>query len=439
MIAKTRLRIVAFLVLLVLAGSAHAQDVLTLREAVDLALQNNYDIRIARNNIAITENDYALGNAGFLPSVSLSAGLGGTTANTQQTFLDGRSTERDGAQTNRQSAGLALQWTLFDGFGRFAAYNRLEALYDQQRVQALNTTENTLSTVIVSYYNLARQQQQLEVLEEAVAISEERLRIAELRRDLGSASELEVRQARLDLNTDRAALLRQETALVNAKADFNQLLVRPLALDYTVTDSIDITMTVPMATLLAEAEERNAALQLAEQERSVAALTLREIRAERFPSLDFSAGLNYSNLDAESGFLLSNRSDDVTYGLSVNFDVFNGFNRRRRAQNASVRIRNAELAIEDVRTLLQTDILRAYKDFENSLALIELEQENLGLARQNVAIGLERFRLGTITSVELREVQETLTRAQSLLLTAQFEAKRAETELLRLSGRLEVE
>ncbi len=424
------------LFLLCTAGTVRAQELLTLREAVDLALANNYAIRIARNEIDVARNNASPGNAGFLPALSLSAGYNGTLANTRQTFLDGRTTERDGAQTTRQAAGAALRWTLFDGLGRFATYNRLQTQYAQQRARARTTAENVLADVIVSYFDLARQQQQRRVLEEAVEISGERLRIAELRRDLGSASELEVRQARLDLNTDRAALLRQQTALVNAKAAFNQLLVRPLSLDYTVVDSVEIAMDIAVETLLAEAMAQNAALQVAEQERAVAALTLREIRAERLPTIDLSAGLNYANLEAEAGFLLSNRSDDLTYGLTVNFDLFDGFNRRRRAQNAAVDIRNADLAIEDARTQIQTDVTRFFADYRNSLELIALERENLGLARQNVEIGLERFRLGTITSVELREVQETLTRAQSRLLTAQFEAKRAETELLRLSGRL---
>ena len=427
------------LTLFLTVSTAQAQDLLTLREAIDLALENNYTIQVARNETAIAENNYSLGNAGFLPTAGLSAAYGGTLANTNQTFLDGSTTERDGAQTTRKSAGAEVSWRLFDGLGRFATYDRLETLVNQQHLLTRNTTELIVADVIISYYDIARQQQQLEVLQEAVDISEERLRIAELRRDLGSASELEVRQARLDLNADRAALLRQETTLVNTKAAFNQLLVRPLDLNYTVADSIDVAMGITRAALLEGATASNTVIQAAEQEREISALTLKEIRAERLPTLDLSAGYNYSDLSAETGFLLANRSTDFTYGATLGFDIFDGFDRRRRAENAAVRIRNAELAIEDARTQVQTNVNRFYQEYQNSLALIALERENLGLARQNVDIALERFRLGTTTSIELREVQETLTQAQSRLLIAQFEAKRAETELLRLSGRLTVE
>lgn len=428
--------LVFLLCVLIVSPVAQAQEVLTLREAIDLAVGNNYSIRIARNDVEVASNDYTRGNAGFLPVVDLNAAYNGTIANTNQSFISGQSNVVDGAQTTRQSVGAILNWTLFEGFGRVATLDRLKAQYNQQKTVAANTTESIVANVIVSYYDLARQQQQLQVLQEAVAISEERLRIAELRLDLGSASELEVRQARLDLNTDRAATLRQETFLINTKSAFNQLLVRPLSLEYTVEDSINVAMNLPQAILLTEAESRNVTLKIAEQEKMVSALEIKEIRGERFPSLSLNAGLNYADLTAESGFLLSNRSDDFSYGLSLNFNIFDGFNHRRRLNNATIRLQNAELLREDIRTRLETDVRRTYKDYENSLALIVLEEENLGLARQNVEIALERFRLGTITSIELREVQETLIRAQSQLLVARFEAKRAETELLQLSGRL---
>ncbi|MDZ4698700.1 MAG: TolC family protein [Rhodothermales bacterium] len=421
---------------LVLALPARAQDVLTLREAIDLALEKNYAIQIVQNDIAIASNNYSLGNAGFLPFVGFDASVGRTVANTTQRFLSGDVTERDGALTRRKAAGVGLQWTVFDGFGRNAVYDRLGGLYRQQQTQAENTTELVLTDVIVSYYDIARQQQQLRVLDEAVEISEERMRIAELRRDLGSASELEVRQARLDLNADRAAVLRQRTALVNARADFNQLLVRPLALDYAVVDSIELVLPLDEEVLERESLERNSALALAEQTRYVAQVQLRELRAEWMPTVGVNAGLNYSDLNAETGFLLANETNDFTYGATLSLNLFDGMNRRRRGENALIQLKNAELIIEDVRTRLQSDISRSFQDYQNSLELITIERENLALARLNVDIGLDRFELGTITSIELREVQETLTRAQSLLLLAQFEAKRAETELRRLSGRL---
>lgn len=419
------------------AQDAAIGDTLALDEAIRLALDRNYEARIARNDVDIAVNDHSVSNADFWPTVSASAGYNETVSNTTQQFIEGPAQDRTGARSTRQNAGAELQWTLFDGLGRFATYHRLGAELQQERARAQGRIEAVLSDVIVTYYDVARQQQQLQVFEEAVEISRERLRIARLRRDLGSASDLEVRQAEIDLNADRAEVLRQEVTLSNTKATLNQLLARQEASTaFRVTEEIDVERTLRQNALLQTAEQRNAALQQARRAIRATELERREIRAERLPSLDATLGYGYSKLEAESGFLQSNRSHDFSYGLSLSFDVFNGFNRRRRLENAAVRIRNAELAAQDVRARLTADLTSAYKNYQNRLTLIELEQQNLEIAQQNVDVALERFRLGEITSVELREVQEQLIQAESRLLTAQFEAKQAETTLFQLSGQL---
>lgn len=432
-------RFVLLAVLALLAAPAAAQEALTLQEALDLALRQNYEVRTARNQAVIAANNYSIGAAGFLPSISLSAGYNGTRSDTKQSFLGDRGTvERSDALTRRQNAGVQLNWTVFDGLGQFATYRRLGALRAQQEARTAGTVEAVIADVIVGYYAIARQQEQLRVLAEAVAISEERVRIAELRLDLGSASELEVRQARVDLNADRAAFLRQEATLANDKAFFNQLLGRPANADFVVADTIALDPSLSFENLRTAALAQNRALQAAEQDRQVAAHTIREIRADRFPSVNLALGYGYSNLNAESGILATNRALDLTYGLSLSYDLFDGFERRRRAQNATVALTNADLALEDLRTQLDAQLVSLHQNYKTSLELIALEQENLEYVRQNVEVALERFRLGTITSVELREVQEMLTQAQSRLIAAQFEAKRTETELLRLSGTWQV-
>ena len=412
-------------------------DTLSLQEAVRMALENNYQAQIARNDAAIAANDYSVGNAGFLPSLSLGAGYNETVSNTRQQFINQSPQEITGARSTQRSADAQLNWTLFDGLGRFATYNRLEHELGAQRADTEAQIESVLAEVITTYYDVARQQAQLEVLREGVAISEERLRIVELRRDLGSASDLEVRQARVDLNADRAAVLRQEVTLANTKAALNRLLARrDASTAFGVTEQIDVDRSLGQDALLQSAETRNPVLERARRTLQVAEWEQKEIRAERLPTLDASVGYGYGRSQSESSFLQSNRSYDLTYGLTLSFDVFDGFDRRRRLQNAAVRARSAELVVDDVRTELSTNLSSAYESYRNRLELVALEQENLEAAEANVDIALERFELGEITSVELREVQEQRIEAESRLLTAQFEAKQAETTLLQLSGQL---
>ena len=421
-----------------LAQVPAAGDTLALDTAIQAALDNNFQAQIARNDVDIAANNRSVGNAGFLPEVTASAGYNGTISDTRQAFLEGDPQDQSGAKTTNRSASAELRWTLFDGLGRFAAYQRLDAELEQARALRQERLEQILFEVIATYYDVARQQQQLDVLREAVAISEERLRIARVRGDVGTASDLEVRQARVDLNADRAAVLRQEVTLATTKATLNRLMARREAsTEYSVTATIDINRTLQEAMLLESAQAGNPVLQQARRALRAAELERREIQAERLPTVDATLGYGYSKLEAESGFLRSSESYDFTYGLALSLDVFNGLNRRRRIENTEVRIRNAELTVQDIETQLATEVASAYKNYQNRLQLVELEQENLSAAQENVDIALERFRLGEITSVELREVQEQRIQAESRLLTAQFEAKQAEVTLLQLSGRLQ--
>ncbi len=438
-----RVRCIACLIALTLcvlpaaAQDAAEADTLSLRQALESALEQNYQARIARNDVDLAANDYSIGNAGFLPTLSTNAGYNETISNTQQQFVSGEGQDVTGATSTRRNASASLNWTLFDGLGRFATYNRLGAELQQEEARRQERIESVLDQVIITYYDVARQQQQLRVLEEGVAISEERLRITELRRDVGSASDLEVRQARVDLNADRAALLRQRATLTSTKATLNQLLARaPNATRYRVADGIALDRSLEQSAIVQAAEQRSPILEQAQRALEAAESERREIQAERLPQVDATLSYGYSKLEAESGFLQSSRNYDFTYGLSVTFDIFDGFNRHRRRENAAVRIRNAELAVQDVRTRLRTELTSAYEAYQNRLELVELEEENLAVAEANVDLALERFRLGEITTLELREVQEQRIEAESRLLTARFEAKQAETTLLRLSGLL---
>jgi outer membrane protein TolC len=327
---------------------------------------------------------------------------------------------------------------VFDGLRPFATYDRLGAERNRQAAATEEQIESLTADVIDTYYDVARRQQQLEVLREAVSISRERLRIVGVQREVGSASDLEVRRAQVDLNADSAAVLRQETELANAKSRLNRLLGRSeeASTRYAVTATIEVDTSLGYADLQGAAFQQSPALSQAREALRAAEATIREERADFFPTVDLTAGLGYSQLDAESGFLQASTSTDLSYGISLSFDLFDGLNRWRRTQNAEIRATNARLAVEDVRSRLRTELTSAYERYQNRLRLVDLERQNLAAVQANVDVALQQFELGTITSVELREVQEQFIEAESRLLTAQFEAKRAEVELLRLSGRL---
>jgi outer membrane protein TolC len=255
-----------------------------------------------------------------------------------------------------------------------------------------------VADVIDGYYDVARRQQQLDVLREAASISRERLRIVEARREVGSASDLAVRQARVDLNADSAAVLRQQTTLVTARSRLNRLLGRSgdASVRYAVASSIDVDTSLGYRPLQQAALQKSPALEQARQASQAAQA------ANFFPSVDLTAGYGYSQLDAESGFLQERTSTDFTYGVSLSLELFDGLTRWREAQNAEIRATNARLAVEDVRTRLTTELTSVYERYQNRLRLLDLERQNLEAVRANVDVALRQFESPTWSSGRCR-------------------------------------
>ena len=399
---------------------------LTPDEVAARVLAENPTVAIARLDRAIAENDHSIGNAGFLPTAGLTA--------TQRRVPRRPGGDGAGFENSTLDVVAGVDVPVFEGLSRFARYERLGVLAEQQALSAEATTEATLADALVLYYDIAGQQQQLAVLREAVAISDERLRIATGRRDVGAASDLEVRRALVDLNADRAALLRQEAALARSRALLNEYLNRPAGLDYRVSDSTDIAKNLDLAALETDALAEAPALRAAERGVEAAELERTAIRREAWPRVSLSAGYAFSELT--DPLLAPGQTGGLTVGLTASLPIFDAFDRRRRTDNAGLRIQQQTLAAERTRTAFLTGLRSTYALYERSLLLVELEEENAEAARQNVDVALARFRLGASTSVELREVQRALTDAQSRLVRARFEAKQAEIDLRALSGRL---
>jgi len=414
-------------------GQATA-DVLTLDQALEQARTQNLAVRSAENTLAITANNASIGNAGFLPRLTASGNRNTSITTTEQQFIDQEPRRTPNAETTSQAARATLAWRAFEGLGRFATLQRLQAEQASQAERTRSVRADVLTEVTVAYLSIVREQQQLAVLDEAVAISEERLRLTELRNRLGAASDLAVRQARVDLNADRGARLRQESTVTAARAQLNRLLNEPDRGSYRVETGIPIDTLLTLNELVPEARAQNPQLRAARQGRRAATQERREIRAERLPTVDLEVQYEYSDQSSESGFVQFSESYGISYGVAVSVDLFDGLNRRRRAQNAQIRERNAQLAVQELETQLITALQEEFASFDNRVALIALEEENLEAARANVDVALRQFELGVITPLELREVQETLVQAESRLVDTRFEARVLEAELRRLAG-----
>lgn len=419
-------------------GQNTQPKLLKLGEAINIALENNYGIQIVQNEARIAANNHTLGNAGFFPAVSAQASQTRSIEDNRTSYSSENFPDSNirGARSTNTVADVSLSWTLFDGLRMVTSYERLGELNTLGHQQARLQVEQTVAQIIAVYFDIIRQKKSYTVLENTLEVSEERVRVAETKLDLGSGSEYDMLQARADLNADEAALMRQEVQLENAKIQLNELLGRAIKAPFEVTDDIPLEEQLAYPNLLQNSLSNNLELTVARTNLKVSELDLQEIRGERLPELEFNVGYGYSKSESGAGFIEFNQSDGLNYGLTARFNLFDGFDVNRRTQNARINIKNRELAVDQQRHQLEAEISRIYRGYANSLSLVDLESENLKYAEQSLEIALERFRLGTINSIELREAQRTLISAENRLIQAQYEAKVAETELLRISGML---
>lgn len=432
----TKILLQSFILLLFCVVRTNAQEVLTLETAVKIALENNYEIKIATNNLTIGKTNVAIGNAGMLPTVTATVLDNNSIQNSSQTRQDGTETELDNAKNNSLTYGVGLDWTIFDGLRMFTRLEQLKELQKLGEAQLKLTVITRISDVNAAYYNLVQQQQQLAALDTTIVISNQRLALAQNRFTIGKASKLEVLNAQVDLNTDQVALLRQKELYANSKILLNQLLARDVATDFKVIDELEVDALLLLPELRALAEKQNPQLESQIINKRVAELELKQIKAARYPTVRINSAYNFSESQSSLGFVAQSQSRGLNYGFSASLNLFDGFAQNRNEKIAKIQIENSKLNIDQQNLALNSQLASSYQTYLTNLELISLEEKNESIAKQNLNITLDKFRIGTITTLEFRTAQLNYVNAKVRYSNAQFQGKLSEIALRELAGNL---
>ncbi len=422
-------------------GAKAQQQVLTLEQAIDLGLKNNFDIRLARNDAEVAANDNAYANFAFAPRVN------GTVTNvwnntaTKQEFGNGNKRDTSGIKNRQLQSSVNLNWTLFDGMKMFATRRRVQAIEILGELNVKNQVENSIANIINSYYNIAQQKQQLRALAEQMSISDERVKLSDAKFQTGLAPKTDWLQAKVDYNAQRANWLRQQTAIEQSKAALNQLLgIADGNLNYDVNDSIPVDLALSYGEILENLQQTNPQLQVARQALEISKLVLKERKGEFFPGISFNSAYNFNQSKASAAVNqfspIFNQNRGFNYGFSASIPIFNGLNVHRQVKAAKLDIEYQQLTVENTQSQINLALTNAYKDYEFYKMSLTLEQESVDLARENTMVALERFRQGVSTTLEVKEAQQSLELAAYRLIQARYNTKVAETELRRLKGTL---
>ncbi|KAA2219749.1 MULTISPECIES: TolC family protein [Maribacter] len=432
----TRFRLTTFLLLFSLLVVAQ-EDLLSKEEAITKALENNFGILVANNNLRIAENNKSLMNSGFLPSLTGNAGASYDKNNQEATFQDGNVRAIDGAETTRYNASLNLNYTLFDGLGRMYDFKRLKEEYNLSALETRETIETTMLQLFTVYFEVARLTENINVLEETFSNTKNRLQRAEYSFEFGRTNKLDVLNAEVDLVNDSINLMNERQTLRNTKRDLNLLLNRELLTTFEVDTVVSFTNSIRLEEFLGVGVENNVRILQMKQNIKINDYTLKSSKSVFLPTVGLtgSYGWNQGNFPA-TNFLASNVSTGVSAGLNLTWNLFNGGTSITQIKNARILLDNQEILEEQTIQEVKRDIENAKDDYQNRLDILALQEKNVITAQNNFDRSNEQYKLGQITSVELRQAQINLLNAQTNKNFAKYDAKLAELQLLQLTGQL---
>lgn len=430
---KTSSIIITFLIL---SFKAYSQEFLTLEDAIKIALKNNFGIILSANELQITKNNITLGNAGFLPKLDLSADYSHGISNGELKTVTGQELDINSATSNAVNTNVILKWTLFDGMRMFANYDILKKLETLGELNYKNSIESTIGDIIKAYYLVVKNTKILLSIKAQIEISEYRLNIEQINFETGNSSELELNKAKIDLNFDKSDFEKQKVVLENSKINLNQLLSRNVNTNFYVTDSIPLNQLSDLNEIISEAIQSNTKLKYYKQNKELSILQSEKILANQFPMIDINLGYNYSNLKTDASFINYNLNYGLNFGVSLKYNIFNGFNDKREYENSQIQIYSNEIKINQLELDIQTKISQVYNEWKFAKKIAEFEYENLQIAMRNIEIAKESYSVGSLSSLQMRDIQLDLLKSNVRLAEAEFIAKEKETELYILTGKI---
>lgn len=432
--ASTHFSLIVFFLFIVHSG--HSQTYLTKEEAVTITLENNYDIKVARNDIEVAKNNTSKELNGYLPTVNASAGLNTSLGGSTQKFSNGNENVVTNAFNWGANASIGANYTIIDQT-RDITLEQLKEITNLTDLQLRQTIENNLLLVFNSYYEVARLTENTEVLEQTLDVSRQRLLRAQYQYDYGQGIRLDVLNAEVDIQRDSINLLNIKNQLANAKRNLNVAMGRAVNTPLEVNPEVTYDATLTLDQLVQESQNRNILVQVINKNLDISAYDIDIIESSKRPVLGASASYDFSFSDNASGsFIDLSNSRGLSAGLNFSMNIFDGGRRKLQKENARINIQSQVVQKEQILQQLERDVNNAWENYQNALFILQAEEKNLSTNELNFQRTEEQFKIGQVTSVEFRQAQLNLLNAATNYNTAKYDAKVVEIQLIQLSGNL---
>ena len=421
---------------LLACSSVFGQSILTVEDAIGIAVKQNYDILISRVSADINTANNTAGNAGMLPNVSLNASDMFSHNNVATDLSNGSRITSANAQSNSFSTGLVLDWTLFDGGKMFVTRKKLKEIQDLGEIRFRDQVNKTLYIVILAYYEIVRQKQQLASIKEVIRYNQERVNILQASFNAGLVPKTDLLQSQVDLNVFLENAIIQQTVIFDSKRTLNKWLSRDADIPFEVIDSIDLTYVPDKSDLNKKLFSQNTQVLGSLKQVDVSNLAIRELSAQRFPWLSLSAGYNFLHSNNTASTVIKNQISGPQIGGSLSLAIFNGGNINRQVRVARLQKQSDVFSLESIKTSVNTELQNALSNYEYAIQLLTLEKSNSLLAKENLTISMHRLRLGQTTALEVRQAEESYIQSLTRYIQFSYTAKVAETKLKQLIATL---
>jgi outer membrane protein len=410
----------------------NAQDVLTLNQAIEMALQQNTQLAIGKMNQEATGMQVYKSNAGFGPRVDWNANIGSSVNNVNQKFIDGRLINRNG-RSIAPNTNLSLNWTLYDGNRMKTRYEILKAQNELAKVNVTAIADEIIQRVKSDYYAIARQKETISFQKNIIKYYEERLMITKGRWEVGRGSKLDFLQSQNDLNSQLAIIQNAELSLINQKILLNLLLNRAPEIQFDTEVVNPNTENYSFEMIYNKAILNNEEIALIDKEITINKLLSQELEGNKKPRISLNSSLGYSLNNTNAGLILLNQNIGLNGGLTSTWNLFDGNHNKKQIEIANFRNSILEKEKEQVLSRIKSEITIALNQIATNKKILELENSNKLLAEENLTIALEKFRLGGSTILELNDAQQRYDSALNRQVNAFYNAKYAELEVERIS------
>ena len=429
--------IIALATLVSLGAQAQSESVLTLQKAVEIALVNNYDIKVASKDLQKAKNNNNAGNAGLLPSITVTGGMDYSNKDTEMQFMGSAVvTSVDAAESYAYNAAARLDYVLFDGLGNVYTYRKLKNADARQETLFRQQSEKTILEVTQAFYEVCRSQENVSLAKESMRISRDRYQRAKDQAIYGQATQLEVLNAKVDLNNDSTTILQTEQLYLRATKNLNVALGVSIATVYQVDDAIVFRNDFSAQLVLEGALQNNAYLLAQQQLEENAVLDLKITKAKKYPKLTAYGQYAYARQDNDASQMLYYQSNGPAAGVALSLNVFNGRQQSTRERNSLLDLESQQERSAQQAANVERDASNAYTDYIYKRKIVDLQESSLTQAQLNFEKTQEMFQIGRVTSIEFRTAQQNLLSAAANYNDAKFNAKVAEFYLLQLMGNL---